>query len=238
MKNKMLRTISVLLIFALTTLAIVGCDFLPNDPNGIFPEGYTGGIGIQPGSPSEHWWVETYEEYIDAIELLKSHGSTFAEDIAFACDEDLFDVKYGFTICGNGRQGERIKFGDNPFDRWAYDIKTFAMVFFDDLTIDELVYSNVKFYEGYQIEFGSAYQAIFDESFDKADLTMGDWIKRYEGSKSSQYIREVLYGEETVITIYTTFYISDEEKDTREFKMTDECIDYIISSAKIVDLNK
>ena len=145
MKNKMLRTISVLLIFALTTLAIVSCDFFSNDPNNIFPEGYTGGHGIDFGSKVEYYWVETYEECVAAIELLKSHNSTFQESAIFSYEGELFDTKYCFFI--NGWKSESVKYGDNPFDRYGADVLVTSYAFFEDVTIDEILYGYVHHYE-------------------------------------------------------------------------------------------
>ncbi|MBQ8302082.1 MAG: hypothetical protein IJX97_00855 [Clostridia bacterium] len=239
MKKTIIKTFSVLLVFVMIAFTFAGCDLVAHGTH-IFPDGYTCGVGLQPGAPVEYWWVETYDEFAEAIDLLKSHGSTFSDDIVLAYDEELFDLKYGFIMVGNGRQGERIKFGDNPFDRWAYDIKVFVVAFFDDVTIDELVYSNVKNYEAYQIDFGSAYyQVMNDEAFDMDDLNIGAWTSLDEDFPNgrSQYYQEVSYGEQLLFRITTTFYAPYEEEESREFKMTDECINYIINSAKIIELN-
>ena len=237
MKKTIIKTISIALVFVLTLLTIVSCDLgWYGDNNHIFPDGYTCGFGLQPGAQNEYWWVETYEECLDAIDLLKSHGSTFSDDIVLACDENLFDIKYCFVIIGDGRHGEWIKFGDNPFDRWAYDIRINTYAFFDDVTIDELVYSYVGRYETYRVGFESAYKMLYDDNQPVKDLHMSDWAKVYKDG-SSTYVRKVLFGEQAVMAITTMFSVSDEEMETREFKMTDECINYIINSAKIIELN-
>ena len=240
MKKQIIKIISFVMVFVIAIYAFAGCELGGHGtPGNIFPEGYTGGFGLQPGSPLEYWWVETYEECIDAIELLKSHGSTFKTDYVYACEEDLFDVKYFFITIGNGRHGERIKFGDNPFDRWVYDIQIGTIVFFDDVTIDELVYSYTSRYEAYGIDCGPAYQIAYEESFNTTDLTIGDWMKfGAHVFKQNQYYKIVSYCEQPVIQITTSFYVLSEEAETREYKMNDECINYIINSGKIIELNK
>ena len=235
MKKTIIKTFSVLLVLVMIAFTFAGCDLVPHGTH-IFPDGYTCGFGLQPGSPLEYWWVETYEECLDAIELLKSHGSTFSDDIVLAYDEELFDVKYCFVLVGDGRHGERIKFGDNPFDRWAYDIRIDTYAFFDDVTIDELVYSYAGRYETYRVGFESAYKMLFDDNQLVKDLHMSDWTKISE-AEISRYVRKVLSSEQAVMAIITEFFVSDEEMKTIEFKMTDECIDHLINSVKIIELN-
>ena len=118
-----------------------GCNFYIKD---IFPEGYTGGFPDNIGFWGwEYWWVESYEECLDAIELLKSHGSTFNETAIFTYEGDLFDTKFCFKINGEFVNSERINYGDNPFDRKAVGIEVYSYAFFDDVTIDEISYGDV-----------------------------------------------------------------------------------------------
>lgn len=246
MKKIIIKIISVILVLMTLIFAFSGCNFFDLLPDllpygkgvHIFPEGYSGGWGLQPGAPLEYWWVETYEELIAAIELLESHGSTFRTERVFTCDEELFDVKYYFVITGDGRHGEKIKFGDDPFDRWAYGVEIGTCVFFDDVTIDELVYSLVKYYEAYQVSLGSEYQLIYDESFDVDDLSIGDWTSAREGTRRALYYKKAYYSEQEVITTTTAYYLTPEEAKTRDFKMTDESIKHMVISGKIIELNK
>ena len=59
----------------------------------------------------EFWWVETYDECMEAIELLKSHDSTFRKTAIFTYDGELFDTKYCFKISHNNKYTEYIKKG-------------------------------------------------------------------------------------------------------------------------------
>ena len=145
----MKKLIAILLLAA--TLMLSSCQYFikngphPKDPN-YFPEGYTGGFGIEKDDyNTAYYWVETYEECAQAIELLKSHGSTFSKNVIFTYEGDLFDTKYCFMI---GRmQSEKIKYGENPFDRWAEYVEIWSFAFYDDVAIDELIYSYTSEYE-------------------------------------------------------------------------------------------
>ena len=237
MKNQIIKPISVALILIMSALIITGCD-LVYDGNHIFPEGYTGGFGSGSGPETEFWWVESYGECIDAIKLLKSHGSTFDPnvDIVLNYDEDLFDVKYCFIICGDGRNGERIKFGDNPFDRWAYDVMIFTYIFFDDVTIDELVYSNVKHFEAYRVEAFASYKQAFDNnSISKDGLEIKDLTDAV--GKGAYYYFHVNLDGNTIMAITSCFFISAEENESPKEQITDECINKLIFSKGAIELN-
>lgn len=123
-------------------LALSSCGWIFSRKS-IFPEGYTGGFGIPYGSGFEIYWVETYEEAVDAMNQLKSHGSTFYKTAIFSYEGDLFDTKYYFQF---GHKKDNVKYGDNPYDRWAEDVVVGSVAFFEDVTIDELVYSNIEDY--------------------------------------------------------------------------------------------
>ena len=142
MKNQFIKTVSCVLVFVLTALSLTSCGFWFSKKS-IFPEGYTGGYGIPYGSGFEIYWVETYEEAVDAMNQLKSHGSTFYKTAIFSYDGDLFDTKYCFQF---GHKKDNIKYGDNPYDRWAEEVVVISVAFFEDVTIDELVYSNIGDY--------------------------------------------------------------------------------------------
>ena len=82
-----------------------------------------------------------------AIELLKSHGSTFYPTVIFTCDDESFDVKYCFELDIN--LSENSKYGDNPFNRYVSTVSVMSVGFYDNVTIDELVYSHVSNYDAF-----------------------------------------------------------------------------------------
>lgn len=161
MKKTSCKLISIILTLVLSTLALTGC-YNSDEPIGgnhkkwnFYPEGYTAGFPDfmkQVGPRVEYWWVETYEECLAAIELLKSHDSTFAKTAIFTYEGNLFDTKYLFTIDRDNRFTEDIKFGDNPFDRHARNVEIKSYAFFDEVTIDEINYGDLSDYRAYTVE--------------------------------------------------------------------------------------
>ncbi len=160
MKKILINNISMCLVIVLLIVSLSSCQylsFLPGNENingnhndwTFYPEGYTGGFSHQPGCDVEYWWVETYEECVAAIELLKSHDSTFAESVIFTYEGDLFDTKYCFEIPHYVILTEEIEFGENPFDRRGGGILVCSYAFFDDVTIEEINYSYVSRYRYY-----------------------------------------------------------------------------------------
>jgi hypothetical protein len=210
----------------------------------LFPDGYTGGFHHQPGANIEYWWVETYEEVIEAIELLKSHGSTFSQEpeyqLRLTYEGDLFDAKYCFEITGVGSKTEKIKWGDNPFDRHAENVRISSYAFFEDVTIDEInhsyIYDRHTRYKAYGFGIYSSSKEDSDNSLQE-DIIVGEWI---EGSKTdygdSRYIFKVYSDEQKKTHIYvsTCFYLTEDE--VKELKMTEECINDLINSSKVIDL--
>lgn len=155
MKKVIIKTISAMLVFVLSIFALSSCGGIFRIRS-IFPEEYTGGFGdLDNGSGIKYYWVETYEELIAAMNLLRSHGSTFLKNAVLNYEGDLFDTKYCITISRFDGNADYVKFGDDPYDRWAKDVLVMSYGFFEDVTIDELVYSYVKCACGYNIGTGS-----------------------------------------------------------------------------------
>ncbi len=182
----MKKTIAFLILISMLVLS--SCDIyyrysIKNGPHPkdttYFPEGYTGGFGFEKGDfNSAYYWVETYDECIEAIEQLKSHGSTFVTSAIFSYEGELFDTKYCFSI---GReQSDKINYGENPFDRWAEYVIITPYVFYDDVTIDELIYS-------YTSEYKCAYfhaTTYFRDMYAKdPSINSGDFICQWDGEK-------------------------------------------------------
>ena len=210
-------------------------DSIPNgpgcgpDPWEFYPEGYTGGFPSEAkywkeGFPFEIWWVDTYEECIEAIELLKLHGSSFKTDTTalFSCEDELFDVKYCFTIFLNNLS-ERIKFGDNPFDRRAEDVFIQSWIFFDEVTIDEINYGNLEDYHVYiagvnNIELlYSSTPYTFEWKKDNNDRTAC-----FVSVNDDPYCRITLYG----------------KNECENEHMPDECVNALLGSIQKIDLKR
>ena len=113
----------VIILLLSISLSLYSCSTNEETPGDqyFYPENYTCGFpnyNVFPNSLTEIWWVETYEECLEAINLLKSHDSTFMKSAIFTYEGDLFDTKYCFIIKDTPLV-EKISFGDNPFDRHA-----------------------------------------------------------------------------------------------------------------------
>ena len=240
MRNLVLKITSTILIFILSMLAFCSCSLRNNytsnnddfDLGGnygdwdFYPEGYTGGFPRfldQPGFRGEYWWVETYEECVAAVELLKSHGSTFEKNVIFSYDGELFDTKYLFEICiDQSIYTEQIKFGDDPFDRRADYVQIKSYAFAQSVTIDEINYGNVNDYEHDNISL------IRNKTYENNDICFE--TIRYEFNEYSN-----------------GFYIYNPSKTELYFSMSDfnysdnpekavECLEAVLNS--IVWINK
>ena len=227
MKKLMLKIISTILLLVLSTIAFSSCfswGKIPNKYPSLYPEGYTCGFGLQPGSPLEYWWVETYDECVEAIKLLRNNGSTFSDAKIFTYEGDLFDTKYCFVF---SREKDEIKFGDNPFDRYAEEVIIIVYAFFDDVSIDEINYSLVSQYHAYVYGAREIYKENY-ESTPVDQLVIGDWeLDNYK------YYKKVYYNDSVVIGIRTCFYATN-ANETGNLKMTDEIIKELIISGKMI----
>ena len=175
---KKITSILLCIVMLATTVLLSSCSNLFARGEYNFPEGYTGGIRREPHLMKEgiYYWVETYDELVAAMELLKSHGSTFRTSVIFTYEGDLFDTKY--YIYFNREKSDKIKYGDNPFDRWAEDVVVASFAFYDDVSIDELVYSSVHQYQCYFLTYGSEFCELYENNPDFTALGLNIW--RYE----------------------------------------------------------
>ena len=181
-----------------------------------FPEGYTGGWDIT-GSSMSYYWVETYDECVAAIELLKSHGSTFASSAIFNCEDEFVDVKYCFGFSHHSK-GDRIKYGENPFERYYADVWVTSVGFYEDVTIEELVYSNIEDYEAFG--FYSTSDSVIDEEF----TTENEFLQALEYRKSSNIEKSY----EGTINNRVAFILSN---------ISEEYVESVFNSIRIIDPN-
>lgn len=240
----MKKITSLLLLFVIfcSALLLPSCDNVLDEGNSrnentshdLYPQGYTGGFTHQAGANIEYWWVETYEECLEAIALLKSHGSTFVDETVLTYDGDLFDCKYCFMMTGVGSATERIEWGDNPFNRRAINVKIKTYAFIDEVTIDEINHSYVSRYKGYWVTSSQSLFLLKDEiTVDNVVIT--EWEKRIDwDEETNEYHKNVYYNDQLLVHVRTTFYTTEEE--ISKFKMTDECIKEIVRYGKFIIL--
>ena len=216
----MKKLIAILLLAATLMLSSCGYPFVRKS---IFPEGYTGGFGIEYGSGHEIYWVETYEECVEAMDQLKSHGSTFQKNIIFSYEGDLFDTKYCFMFL---HKKDGVKYGDNPYDRWADKVVVLTVGFFEDVTIEELVYSDVYDYRGIRSSKVSYFDEICEKYSNVPSLKLE--YKFYRDTTQHGYAHHVLSyeGEDWVYL----FVDDDNDNNGEDSRLSQEYIDAILNS--------
>lgn len=147
------------------------------------PEGYTGGFSHAScyHETTGYYWLETYGEVLEAVELLKSHGSTIKRSAGFNCEGELLDVKWCFMYSWS--DADPLERGKSFFDRKIDDGEFVWYAFYKDVTIDELVYSYVSKYDCMSIGYGKYnFSRAFDNVENTSDLSF-DWFGKdlYEG---------------------------------------------------------
>ena len=216
------KSFSAFLLIVSLSLFVISCDKtdIGHTDDAFYPEGYTCGFPYfirQPGSELEFWWVETYDECLSAINLLKSHGSTFAPNAIFSYEGDLFDTKYCFIF---NQPKDSIKFGENPFDRWAGNVEIKTYAFFEDVSIDELVYSYISQYDVLALNI-IRYSDI-DKTFDLDSVTFD------RGAKSPTV--RVRQNDKHIFSL-------TREKEKEEIDFSDDVAEAIINSMLFIGEN-
>ena len=213
----MKKIISAILVIFTLLFCLTSCG--PVFRSSIYPKGYIGGVGISYGSGTELYWVETYEETLECIELLKSHGSTISESLLYSYEGDLFDTKYLFRFTG---KMDATKYGDNLCDRYAEYVSVETYGFFEDVDIKDFEYTyisnfDVLYFEPHQ-DFYRAYNS--DEDIDRDLLT-------YESHENlPTYLKTYL----TVRYDKTLLALTYRSKNNEQTKLDEECINAILDS--------
>ena len=161
--KKLAKIFVCILLLSSVILSLASCDAVnhifsrfnrrkPIVPTGIsdwyegcpVPEGYTGGLtyNYQIHAHSEFKWLETYEEMVDAVTRLRAHGTEIAPIPFFDCEKYGYDVKFCLSFPRKA-QSEELSEGQNYFDRKIVSLSISAYVFFEYMSIDELMYDSV-----------------------------------------------------------------------------------------------
>lgn len=225
MRRLFFKTSAILLVFILIIATITSCKLGVHKYNPTFPDDYTGGFGDIHTRPAQYFWVETAEEAEAAIELLKSHNSTFEDEYLYTCDSELFDTKYCFMFFGHS---DMIKFGEDPFDRGAKDIHIRTYVFFEDVTIEEINYSLLGRFDAYEVSVSDRYYHV-KENISADKIVDSGWK-----NENNRYLRQIGDEENTLLAIISQFY---DDTDEVEINMTDECISDILVDGTFIELN-
>ncbi len=141
-------------------LSLLSCGLFDRNQDGIehewhegciVPEGYTGGVITNRNyhMTYENKWLETYDEFIDAVTLLNSNGSKLPQIPIFNCEEYGIDIKFRFSFQRN--LAEELKEGQGYFDRKIDHVSITFYAFFEDVSIEKLEYSLVELYDAVYI---------------------------------------------------------------------------------------
>lgn len=211
----MKRLLSVFLVIILIVSLAVGAFILYNAwIRNLYamPEGYTGGFKHYYGQTKmEYYWVETYDECIAAIEKLESHGSKINKSLILSEEREGMDVKYCFQFTAFGT--DSIVFGEDPFDRYSGNVTVDSFIFYEDVEIDELVYSYVTDYNYAEVAYIST-QPYLEMLNKYPDATNEDFEVKYirmeyfDESGRGVEIRMVIYYKDCYI--YETWYYEGE----------------------------
>ena len=229
--------ISIILCLAMV-LSLASCDLIseirrelfgyPSVKPGQFtghspvPEGYTGGLQSNVNFHSDYGihWLETYEEVLAAVELLKAHGSIIKPAVGVDIEE-VFDVKWCFIYQRN--MAEQLVEGANFFDRKIDNGSFVCYIFRMDVTIDELIYSNVFHYQSIKI-YTKNYVRV--ENID--ELSIYWWDKELGYDKPFP-------GEDYLIAYNDKVIAGIETPSEYHPPIDDELLDAIIKSVVFVD---
>ena len=200
----MKKLISALLVIVLIISAVVGVYIFLykwSEKHYGMPEGYTGGFEHHYGQDYTYYWVETYDECVAAIEKLESHGSNINNSLILSNECDGMDVKYCFKF--RDFKTESIVFGEDPFDRYSGDVIVFSYIFYEDVKIDELVYSYVSDYRYSEV----AYLRVdkYSEMLEKyPDVTNEDFEVKFDDNDLNG---EFAVGWNDVLISYKDYFI-------------------------------
>lgn len=224
----MKRTVSLVLsaVILVSTLLLSSCGLYLGWESG-FPDGYTGGVGIQPGTHLQPYCLDNYDEVVEAIELLKSHGSTFGYSEIVRENAEGFDIKYVIII--DGSKADKIEYGENPYDRRAEDVSIYSYVMLEDVTVKELEYSNVMLYDHYRVMNSSDTESILNNpKFSKESLKI-----EYIAVQGEEHIYNVLYGDKRFVSITAN---DDETKELTDgdVKMIAASVEFLTAEGSVI----
>lgn len=158
--KKIFKTLVCLLICFSVLLSLVSCEIISTANSlirefrilyGLYEDsdGYTGGFHMEPHFVGDHYffWFETYDELMEVLNRTRAYGTKIPVTPYFDCEEEYgVDVKFCVTI--PSKYAEDLEEGKDCFDQYLndYSIDIHSFVFFDEVSIDELVYSDYSSY--------------------------------------------------------------------------------------------
>ena len=223
MKKQISKIISVALVCVIM-LALTSCGGI--NIGKMYTGGFEGGQRIE----YNYYWVETYEECMEGIERLKSHGSTFTDSsVIVSYEGPMFDMKYCIKIYRRNADKEAGIFV-NRYDRQVKDVEVLSFAFFDDVKIDDLLYSYTYKYKVYQIILGADYAAKCDLNYTGITADMLECTENvYNGGYDMRYEYRVNGEDDNIFIIQPSSYKHD--------KPSSEMLQNIIDSIDVDSYN-
>ena len=146
MKQIKLILISVILLISIV-LTVCSCDLLPQRKK------YTGGFHMLPTfyKTTKIYWVETFEEVMEALEHLRAAGNTgpgMGKYCTFDYENETVDAKFCFwlQIDDSYKPNKDQKW----YDRKYKSVDYIAYWFLEKVTIEELEYSRCESYDHFR----------------------------------------------------------------------------------------
>ena len=165
-----LKRLICLLICIATVFSLASCEYIERKIDDFFDwavdltyqnyDGYTGGF---PNDPESYrftliQWVETFDEAKLAYEHLMSAGNNLGgPTLMTTYENELVDVKYCFDFDTQGMEKQKDK---EWYDKKYSSARLYIYLFLDDVTIEEIEYSDVYIYRS------AWFYASNDEKYD------------------------------------------------------------------------
>lgn len=222
----MKKTVSIIIVLILfVSLSLQSCDYFSfSGKNRNIPTSYIGGYeGIHNGMGLEFYWVETYDEMLEAVDLLKSYGSTFKKSMLFNYEGDLFDIKYCFTM--NSKNSDSIYWGENPFARRSLDVRVHSVAFFEDYTVDYVTERLVSQLDAYELNMNYTLEEIDNTDYTELPREWSVDIHASENAGLNVYKKVCSISVDDNKTIRLEGNVS-----TNPDTMSDECLDALLGS--------
>ena len=120
-------------------------------------------------------WFETYDELIEAFELMRANGTEIPRMPYFDCEEYGMDVKFRIEFPRSA--DDKLQEGQNFFDRRLDNLNLYVYVFFEDVTIEELEYSYFNRYLGFEIKTRGGFREA--KAFDNVKIYDANGDRKY-----------------------------------------------------------
>ena len=244
--NVFLKKLFIVLLCFVLMLSIASCSLFDPREGGLHewredccpvPEGYTG--GVDPNLESHHSgevkWLETYDELLSAVALLKSHGTEFygtrferLDLMFFNCEEYGIDIK--FCISFERHSAEKLKEGQDFFDRTIPRVHIVSYVFFEDVSIEKLEYSMVHNYNSLVLDQNPS---IYRKQIDPENINIRQEV--IDPQVDSNYIQRYTFchGEDRILNLKYQFHAEKGQNSA----LTEEQLEILKESFTIIYLN-